>query len=37
MKGSRRRAPEPCHIFTVVDGIITGLRGYRNERGIPAG
>ncbi|HET7431868.1 MAG TPA: nuclear transport factor 2 family protein [Nocardioides sp.] len=26
-----------CHIFTVVDGIITGLRGYRNERGIPAG
>lgn len=26
-----------CHIFTVVDGVITGLRGYRNERGIPAG
>lgn len=26
-----------CHIFTVVDGIITGLRGYRNERGLPAG
>ena len=26
-----------CHIFTVVDGIITGLRGYRNDRGIPAG
>jgi ketosteroid isomerase-like protein len=26
-----------CHIFTVVDGVITGVRGYRNERGIPAG
>jgi ketosteroid isomerase-like protein len=26
-----------CHIFTVVDGVITGLRGYRNERGIPSG
>jgi ketosteroid isomerase-like protein len=26
-----------CHIFTVVDGLITGVRGYRNERGIPAG
>ena len=26
-----------CHIFTVIDGVITGLRGYRNERGIPAG
>lgn len=26
-----------CHIFTVVDGVITGLRGYRNERGIPPG
>ena len=26
-----------CHIFTVVDGVITSLRGYRNERGIPAG
>jgi ketosteroid isomerase-like protein len=26
-----------CHIFTVVDGVITGLRGYRNERGLPAG
>lgn len=26
-----------CHIFTVVDGVITGLRGYRNERGIPTG
>lgn len=26
-----------CHIFTVADGVITGIRGYRNERGIPAG
>jgi ketosteroid isomerase-like protein len=26
-----------CHIFTVVDGVITGVRGYRNDRGIPAG
>ena len=26
-----------CHIFSVVDGVITGMRGYRNERGIPAG
>ena len=26
-----------CHVFTVVDGVITGLRGYRNERGLPVG
>jgi len=26
-----------CHIFSVVDGVITGVRGYRNERGIPTG
>lgn len=26
-----------CHIFSVVDGVITGVRAYRNERGIPAG
>ena len=26
-----------CHIFTVVDGRIAGIRAYRNERGIPAG
>jgi limonene-1,2-epoxide hydrolase len=26
-----------CHIFSVVDGVISGVRGYRNERGIPAG
>jgi ketosteroid isomerase-like protein len=26
-----------CHIFTVVDGVITGLRGHRNERGLPTG
>lgn len=26
-----------CHIFTVEDDRITGIRTYRNERGIPAG
>ena len=26
-----------CHIFSVVDGVISGVRGYRNERGIPTG
>jgi len=26
-----------CHIFSVVDGVIAGVRGYRNERGLPAG
>ena len=26
-----------CHIFSVVDGVITGVRGYRNDRGLPAG
>ena len=26
-----------CHIFSVVDGVISGVRGYRNEGGIPAG
>ena len=26
-----------CHIFSVVDGVITGVRGYRNERGLPSG
>jgi ketosteroid isomerase-like protein len=26
-----------CHIFSVADGVITGVRAYRNERGIPAG
>ena len=25
------------HIFSVVDGVITGMRGSRNERGLPAG
>jgi ketosteroid isomerase-like protein len=25
-----------CHIFTVVGGLITGVRVYRNERGSPA-
>lgn len=26
-----------CHIFTVLGGRIAGVRGYRNERGIPKG
>lgn len=26
-----------CHIFTVVDGRITAIRAYPNERGTPAG
>ncbi len=26
-----------CHIFTVKDGIITGVRAYRNDNGLPAG
>ena len=26
-----------CHIFSVLDGLIAGVRGYRNERGLPAG
>src|SRR4051794_38165116 len=26
-----------CHIFSVVDGLITDVRGYRNESGLPAG
>ena len=25
-----------CHIFSVADGVITGIRAYRNERGSPA-
>ena len=26
-----------CHIFTVKDGIITGVRAYRNDNGLPFG
>jgi ketosteroid isomerase-like protein len=26
-----------CHIFSVQDGVITGVRAYRNDHGIPAG
>ena len=26
-----------CHIFSVTDGAITGVRTYRNERGMPTG
>jgi ketosteroid isomerase-like protein len=26
-----------CHIFSVADGVITGVRAYRNDRGLPVG
>jgi ketosteroid isomerase-like protein len=26
-----------CHIFSVADGVITGVRAYRNDRGLPTG
>lgn len=26
-----------CHIFSVQDGVITGVRAYRNDNGIPVG
>lgn len=26
-----------CHIFSVRGGVITGIRAYRNDRGIPSG
>lgn len=26
-----------CHIFSVADGVITGVRAYRNDRGLPLG
>lgn len=26
-----------CHIFTVADGLIAGIRTYRNDAGLPAG
>jgi ketosteroid isomerase-like protein len=26
-----------CHIFTVKDGVITGIRAYRNDKGLPVG
>ena len=26
-----------CHIFSVQDGVITGVRTYRNDNGIPVG
>lgn len=35
--GDGKHVSMVCHIFTVIDGRITGIRAYRNERGIPAG
>ena len=26
-----------CHIFSVADGVITGIRAYRNDLGLPPG
>ena len=26
-----------CHIFSVANGVITGVRAYRNDHGLPAG
>ena len=26
-----------CHIFSVTNGLITGVRAYRNDHGLPAG
>ena len=34
--GDRTHVSMVCHIFSVVDGVITGVRAYRNERGSPA-
>jgi ketosteroid isomerase-like protein len=34
--GDRTHVSMVCHIFSVVDGAITGMRAYRNERGSPA-
>src|SRR6478735_1992715 len=34
--GDRTHVSMVCHIFSVVDGVITGMRAYRNERGSPA-
>ena len=34
--GDRTYVSMVCHIFSVVDGVITGMRAYRNERGSPA-
>jgi ketosteroid isomerase-like protein len=32
-----RRASMVCHIFSVHDGVITGIRAYRNDNGIRVG
>ena len=34
--GDRTHVSMVCHIFSVVDGVITGMRAYRNERGSPS-
>ena len=26
-----------CHIFSVADGVVTGVRAYRNDHGLPVG
>ncbi|MGZ6792880.1 MAG: nuclear transport factor 2 family protein [Mycobacteriales bacterium] len=31
------RSSVVCHLFSVADGLITGIRAYRNDLGLPAG
>ena len=33
----RRHVSMVCHIFNVADGLITGIRAYRNDSGLPPG
>lgn len=35
--GDGKHVSMVCHIFSVADGVITGVRAYRNDRGLPAG
>ncbi|MDR6862689.1 nuclear transport factor 2 family protein [Phycicoccus sp. 3266] len=35
--GNGRHVTMICHIFSVADGAITGIRAYRNELGLPLG
>ena len=35
--GNGRHVTMICHIFSVADGAITGIRAYRNDLGLPIG
>jgi limonene-1,2-epoxide hydrolase len=35
--GEGRHVSMVCHIFSVQDDVITGVRAYRNDNGIPVG